>query len=83
MPGLDLRQVWSPRVPLDDAALAQLSPGWRLLLFQDGSATRAMGVLSGQSIEVEVLEAVEMDVDFHAPPEIGLLAKPHLAARCC
>ena len=76
--GLELRQVWSPDVPFDDPALAQLSAGWRLLMFQDGSATRAMGVLSGQTIEVEVLEAVEVAQDRHAPPELALLAPPYV-----
>ena len=76
--GLELRQVWSPSVPFDDAVLAQLSPGWRLLMFQDGSATRAMAVLSGQAIEVEIIEAVKLEADGHAPPELALLAPPLL-----
>jgi chorismate lyase len=78
LPGLELRGVWAPSVPFDDPALAQLSPGWRLLLFQDGSATRAMNVLSAQTIAVEIVEAIELETDPHAPPEIALLAPPYL-----
>ncbi|MCK6452336.1 MAG: chorismate pyruvate-lyase family protein [Alphaproteobacteria bacterium] len=78
LPGLELRQVWSPAVSFDDAVLAQLPPGWRLLMFQDGSATRAMAVLSGQTIEAEIVEAAELREEPHAPPELALLPPPWL-----
>lgn len=78
LPGLELRSVWSPDIPYDDQVLAELSPGWRLLMLQDGSATRSLSVLTGETIQVEIDEATVINDDRWAPPEVMKLNAPYL-----
>jgi chorismate lyase len=78
LPGLDHREVWTPGVPYDDQVLSELSPGWRLLMLQDGSATRSLSVLTGETVVVDIAEAAEIARDPHAPPELARLAPPYM-----
>ncbi len=78
LPGLEQRLVWSSSTGRDEAVLAELPPAWRLLMLSDGSATRSLTLLTGESIAAEVKEAAEIADDRNAPPELALLAKPHL-----
>ncbi|MGQ0677750.1 MAG: chorismate pyruvate-lyase family protein [Rhodospirillales bacterium] len=70
--------MWSSATGRDEAVLAELPPAWRLLMLSDGSATRSLTLLTGQAIAADVKESVDIAADRHAPPEIGLLEKPHL-----
>ncbi len=78
LPGLEHREVWTPGIPYDDKVLAELSPGWRLLMLQDGSATRALSVLTGETIVVDIEAEDRIAGDRHAPPELARLAAPHM-----
>jgi chorismate lyase len=57
----------------------QLPPAWQLLLLGDGSPTRHLQILTGEAIEVDVLDmsVVGMDPD-GAPPEIMEIPGPRL-----
>lgn len=77
LPGLAHREVWSTAAATGDAVLAELPPAWRLLMLQDGSATRALTLLTGEKIAAEVIEETEIADAKHAPPELVLLALPH------
>jgi len=78
LPGMEFRSVWSPAIAFDDPVLAELSPGWRLLMLQDGSATRSLSVLTGEPIAVDIAEAVVVNDDGLAPPELKELERPYL-----
>jgi chorismate lyase len=78
LPGLEHREVWTPGIPYDDPVLSELSPGWRLLMLQDGSATRSLSVLTGETIVVDIDAAGEVAEDPNAPPELAQLDKPYL-----
>jgi chorismate lyase len=58
---------------------SQLPPAWQLLLLGDGSPTRHLQLLTGEPIEVDVLDmsVVGMDPD-GAPPEILEIPGPRL-----
>ena len=81
LPGLAHREVWTPGMPYDDPVLSELSPGWRLLMLQDGSATRSLSVLTGEAIAVEIADTAKVDADAEAPPELEQLAPPLLRRR--
>ena len=78
LPGLELREVWSAAAASDESVLSELPPAWRLLMLQDGSATRSLTLLTGEAIAAEVTEETEIADGRGAPPELVLLALPHL-----
>lgn len=78
LPGMELRSVWQPSIAYDAPVLAELSPGWRLLMLQDGSATRSLSVLTGETIEVDIAEATVINDDRWGPPEVARLEAPYL-----
>ena len=81
LPGLQQRVVWSSAhaaAGRDEAVLAELPPAWRLLMLSDGSATRALTLLTGETIQAELAEVAEVGEDRFAPPELALLDRPHL-----
>lgn len=61
------------------ALIAQLPPPWKLLLLSDGSVTRHLQVLTGESTEVDVIDmsAIGMAPD-QAPPFLDLITGPRL-----
>ena len=78
LPGLEQRIVWSAAAGRDEAVLAELPPAWRLLMLQDGSATRSLTLLTGETIVAELANVSEVTGDPSAPPELTLLGRPHL-----
>ncbi len=76
-----LQPIWqgSPATVQSGLAHSQLPPAWQLLLLGDGSPTRHLQLLTGEPIEVDVLDmsVVGMDQD-GAPPEILEIPGPRL-----
>jgi len=58
---------------------SQLAPSWQMLLLGDGSPTRHLQLLTGEAIEVDVIDMslVGMDTD-SAPAEIQAVPGPRL-----
>ena len=78
LPGLSQQIVWSAAAGRDEAVLAELPPAWRLLMLQDGSATRSLTLLTGETIVAELQGVAEVTGDPAAPPELALLKRPHV-----
>ncbi|HIK26850.1 MAG: chorismate lyase [Oscillatoriaceae bacterium SKW80] len=57
----------------------QLAPAWQILLLGDGSPTRHLQLLTGEPIEVDVIDMslIGMDTD-NAPAPIQLIPEPRL-----
>ena len=57
----------------------QLAPAWQMLLLGDGSPTRHLKLLTGEPIEVDVLDMslIEMDHD-GAPQQIQIIPAPRI-----
>jgi len=56
-----------------------LAPGWQVLLLGDGSPTKHLTLLSGQKIEVDIIEMKNIgDADDSAPPVVRLIPMPRL-----
>ncbi len=81
---LRLHCLWtaSRRSVLSGEAPVQLSPSWRLMLMGDGSSTRHLQLLTGRSVEVEL---IGMEPETHAscqlPDEVAELSGPLLRRR--
>jgi chorismate lyase len=77
----NLQPIWQGDQAAVQSGLAhsQLPPAWQLLLLGDGSPTRHLQLLTGEPIEVDVLDmsVVGMDPD-GAPPEILEIPGPRL-----
>lgn len=57
----------------------QLAPAWQILLLGDGSPTRHLQLLTGENIEVDVIDMslINMDTD-NAPTQIAAVPGPRL-----
>ena len=94
-PPADQQLQCSPQVlwqssPLDvftARAGSQLGGGWKLLLLGDGSPTRHLELLTGQTVEVELIAmAPEPPEAMGAPVEVSELVSPLLRRQvwlCC
>jgi len=80
--------VWHALTPLwegDENAVReglphhQLAPAWQILLLGDGSPTRHLKLLTGEPIEVDVIDMSLIGTDLdHAPSPIKLIPAPRL-----
>lgn len=60
-------------------APAGLSPAWRMLLMGDGAPTRHFQVVSGQDIQIDLIEMKPIGEAIEAfPPEMALIPSPRL-----
>jgi len=64
----------------DHRSLAESLPaGWKLLLFSDGSVTRHLEVLTGESVQIELIEMSRIGCqEDGAPPVIDQIHAPRL-----
>lgn len=81
MPWFRIDPVWEGGEDVIQEGLPadQISPIWQLLLIGDGSPTRHLQLLTGKSIEIEVIDmsAIGMDSD-KAPHLINEISGPRL-----
>lgn len=57
----------------------QLAPAWQMLLLGDGSPTRHLKLLTGEPIEVDVIDMSLINMDFDgAPPQIEMIQGPRI-----
>ncbi len=58
---------------------SQLSPAWQMLILGDGSPTRHLQLVTGEKIEVDVIDmsVVEIDLD-DAPEKLETITKPRI-----
>lgn len=58
---------------------SQLAPAWQILLLGDGSPTRHLKLLTGDSIEVDVIDMANIGATLDgAPPQVETIAEPRL-----
>lgn len=85
---LNLPKTWHSLSPLweggEDSIKSglphtQLAPAWQMLLLGDGSPTRHLKLLTGEHIEVDVIDMSLIDMDLDgAPPQIHMIQGPRI-----
>ncbi|MBD2102299.1 chorismate lyase [Leptolyngbya sp. FACHB-261] len=75
-----LKPVWTAGPDLlQPGQPAHLSPAWRMFLLGDGSATRNLRLLTGETVQVDILDASDIGSDADgAPAELTAIPGPRL-----